>query len=609
MIIRFLIILIFYGSFLFATHKGISVEEWENSNSRIELEKKLNYIVSATKKPIYQLRFELLENIITPLIDTPKIKAVIITDNFSEIPFLTAYKDKKKIDIDINKKEKELDKSLYFILESKIIYENIHIADVILYINKSEIHILNKKDQTIPMNLNQAELLYLEEKKELRICTIPNALPYEKIDEKNNHIGIYSDIIKLIEKNLNTNIIIVPTASFTESLSYIKKRKCDILTGIMKTPTRETYLNFTDSFLKEPLVVATNNKKVFINNTDELYHKKVGIIKGYAFLNILKNNYPDIYFIEVNNAIDGLEKTNNNQLFAFVDTFPSIAYYIQKNLFTNLKISGKLEEHIEIRIASRSDEPILNVILQKAQNTISDNTIESIVKKWSDTNIKQIVDFQYLIEIVIMFIIIILITLFWMKKLSNANKKLEKATKDLELEHEKLKVLASTDSMTGLFNRGYFNKASKHLLSLAKRNQTKLSVVMLDIDNFKSVNDTYGHNIGDEVIISLAKNIKELHRNSDLSCRFGGEEFVLLLPDTAIDNALLFAEKLRYETEKIEIKLAKDKVLKFTVSIGVSSVQINNENNIEDAIKRADEALYKAKESGKNKVCIDDYCI
>jgi len=602
MIMRFLIILVFYNCFLFATHKGISIEEWENSTSKIELEKKLNYIVSATKKPIYQLRFELLKNIITPLIDTPEISAVIITDNFSEVPFLTAYKENEEINIAINQKEKQLDNSLYFILESKIIYENIHIADVILYIYKNKISIPNKKDLIIPLNLSKQEMLYLEGKKEIKICTIPNALPYEKIEKNNTHLGIFSDIIKIIEKNLNTNIIIVKTESFTESLSYIKKRKCDILTGIIKTSQRETYLNFTDPYLIEPLVIATNNKKVFINNTDELYHQKVGIIKGYAFLETLKNKYPDIYFIEVDNAIDGLENVNNNQLFAFVDTLPSIAYYIQKNLFTNLKISGKLEEYIEIRTASRYDEPILNLILQKAHNAISRNTIETIVKKWSDTNIQQVTDFQYLIEIIIMFIIIILITLFWMKKLSNTNKKLEES-------HKKLEILASTDSMTGLYNRGHFSKVSQHLLSLAKRNQTNLSVIMLDIDNFKSVNDTHGHSIGDEVIISLANKLKALHRKSDLSCRFGGEEFVLLLPNTNVDNALLFAEKIRFETEKIEIKIKQNEILKFTVSIGVSSVQIKTENNIEESIKRADDALYLAKENGKNKVCIHDYCI
>ena len=625
MIRKILLISIIFNCFLFASHRDISKQEWENSQSKIKFEKKLNYIVSATKKPIYQLRLDLLENIITPLIDTQEIKAVIITDNFSEIPFLTAYKEKNKTNISLDKKEKQLDKSLYFILESKIIYENIHIANVILYIYKSKINLQNRKDQVIAINLSNEEILYLEERKVLKVCTIPNALPYEKIDENNKHIGFFSDILQLIEKSININIVIVQTESFTQSLSYIKEEKCDILTGAMKTPDREKFLNFTNPYLTESLVIATNKNKIFINSAKELYHKKVGIIQGYAFLKLLKTKYPDIYFEEVKNVMDGLKKTNNNELFAFIDTFPIIAYNIQKNLFTNIKISGKLEEYIEFRTASRLDEKILNSILQKAHNAISKNTKESLLKKWLDIKIEQTINFKYLNEIILIFTIIILTTLFWTKKLSNTNKKLKQTSNDLKLEHEtamkyaselqetlkkledsnkKLEILASIDSMTGLFNRGYFEKISVHNLSLAKRNKTSVSVILLDIDNFKNINDTYGHPIGDKVIISLAKNIKKLHRKSDLLCRLGGEEFIMLLPNTNMKNALLLAENIRQEIEDIKVKIENDKIINFTVSIGVSCIHVEKEDSIENSIKRADDALYKAKRSGKNKVCV-----
>ncbi len=625
MMIRILFITIFCNLFLFSSHKVITEEEWHQSTSKIKLEKQLKHIVTVSKKPIFHLRIDLLEDAIAPLVDSPEIKAVIITDNFSKIPFLTAYKEKNEIRIELDKKGKELDVSQYFILESKIIYENTPIASVTLYIYRNKIHIPDKKDFMTPINLSREEFSYLEEKKTLKICAIPNALPYEMIDENNKHLGIFSDIRKLIEKEIHTNIAIVKTSSFTEAISYIKERKCDILTGAMKTPARVVFLNFTQPYLREPLVIATNNKKIFINSVSELFHKKVGITKGYAFFQELKNKYPNIYFVEVKDAMDGLEKTQNNQLFAYIDTLPSISYNIQNQLFTNLKISGKLEQYIEFRTASRSDEPILNSILQKAHNSISQNTKESILKKWSEVKIKQTVDYHLLQEITVLFITILILTFFWTRKLSRTNKKLEKVTIDLEVEHQKavkyanelqstvhelevsnqkLKVLASTDSMTGLFNRGYFKKTSKHFFSLAKRNQTDLSVLILDIDNFKNINDTYGHHIGDEVIIALAKNIKNLHRESDLSCRFGGEEFAILLPSTTIENALLLAEKIRVETENIKILLANNEVLQFTISIGVSLIHVENENDIEDSIKRADKALYEAKKSGKNKVCV-----
>jgi diguanylate cyclase (GGDEF)-like protein len=171
------------------------------------------------------------------------------------------------------------------------------------------------------------------------------------------------------------------------------------------------------------------------------------------------------------------------------------------------------------------------------------------------------------------------------------------------MHQEELKVLASTDSMTKLYNRRYFSNISEHILDLAKRDNTDTSVIMLDIDKFKIVNDTYGHKVGDEVIISLAQKLQELSRKSDIVCRFGGEEFVILLPETAINGALTISEKIKSEIENTVIPLANEKELKFTVSIGVSQVNNKEDMNIETPIYRADKALYQAKENGRNTIC------
>jgi len=166
-----------------------------------------------------------------------------------------------------------------------------------------------------------------------------------------------------------------------------------------------------------------------------------------------------------------------------------------------------------------------------------------------------------------------------------------------------LKRLASTDPMTKLYNRGYFSNMSQHFLDLAKREKQNLSVIMLDIDKFKNVNDTYGHQIGDKVIIYLASELMQNQRKTDISCRYGGEEFVMLLQNTAKEVAVEVAQKIRKKIEAHSITLDSNEELKFTVSLGVSDVDIENDINIEKALKRADDALYNAKESGRNRVC------
>jgi len=181
---------------------------------------------------------------------------------------------------------------------------------------------------------------------------------------------------------------------------------------------------------------------------------------------------------------------------------------------------------------------------------------------------------------------------------------IQKLIQDLEESQEELKVLASTDPMTKLYNRRYFSKVSENIFEVAKRDKDEISIIMLDIDKFKNVNDTYGHKIGDEVIIALSNKLQNIQRKSDVVCRYGGEEFIILLPKTSIDGAKIVAQNIRKDVESLIINLEENKELKFTVSLGVSSIDMQKETSIEASLKRADDALYDAKEGGRNKVCV-----
>ncbi len=163
-----------------------------------------------------------------------------------------------------------------------------------------------------------------------------------------------------------------------------------------------------------------------------------------------------------------------------------------------------------------------------------------------------------------------------------------------------LKLLASIDPMTKLYNRRYFIEISESILDLAKRNGTKTSIIILDIDHFKNVNDTYGHKVGDDVIVRLAELLQSISRESDIVSRWGGEEFVILFPETDTNGALTISEKIRADVENSVMNLEDGGVLKLTVSIGIAQI----DKDIEASIHRADEALYKAKASGRNRVCL-----
>ena len=182
--------------------------------------------------------------------------------------------------------------------------------------------------------------------------------------------------------------------------------------------------------------------------------------------------------------------------------------------------------------------------------------------------------------------------------LINTHVKLTNQTKALQDAQAKLKELANRDPLTNLYNRRYFNEITVNLLAIGKRSKDAISLLMIDIDNFKSVNDDYGHAIGDNVIKFLANKLLEQTRESDIIARFGGEEFAIILTNTDKKNALTIAENLRKNIENSVI----DGVT-FTISIGVDEFDYENDKTLYNSLERADKALYTAKQSGRNCVC------
>lgn len=171
----------------------------------------------------------------------------------------------------------------------------------------------------------------------------------------------------------------------------------------------------------------------------------------------------------------------------------------------------------------------------------------------------------------------------------------------LEKLNAKVTALAITDSLTGLLNRrGFFQKANQSWEQACRYNRN-MSLIMFDLDYFKIINDTHGHDVGDEVLVEIAKRCKDNIRLADILCRYGGEEFCLLLPEINLDDAYKVAEKLRKEAACSYATSAGGLCL--SVSLGVAARQ-DHMQKLEELITIADQALYKAKEGGRNQTYI-----
>jgi diguanylate cyclase len=201
-------------------------------------------------------------------------------------------------------------------------------------------------------------------------------------------------------------------------------------------------------------------------------------------------------------------------------------------------------------------------------------------------------------------------TLVEMEVRRRAETELLRSSKELKKLNDLLKERAIRDGLTGLHNHRYFYQTLRRDFLLARRHNSDLSCLLLDLDHFKDVNDRYGHPFGDKVLKGVASEIRKKVRETDLVCRYGGEEFAVLLPGTDAEGAMDVAEEIRTRIANKVFTYANQAV-KVTVSIGLASVVTHSPELPHDLLGYADKALYRAKAAGRNRVltfCVDfDY--
>lgn len=187
----------------------------------------------------------------------------------------------------------------------------------------------------------------------------------------------------------------------------------------------------------------------------------------------------------------------------------------------------------------------------------------------------------------------------------NVHHNLAMTIKELEESRTALKLQATTDPLTKLQNRRAFFESGDNAVFTAQRYKSDLSLILLDIDFFKKVNDKYGHHAGDVVLVRVAQLLKSMVRHIDMAARIGGEEFCLMLPGTNRLGAAVLAERIRKSIMEDVIKVENEE-LKITISAGLVTAASENYEKFDDLLKIADNRLYLAKESGRNKICISD---
>jgi len=399
----------------------------------------------------------------------------------------------------------------------------------------------------------------------LKVYVTPNWPPFDiYLDGKLTGIGI--EFWKLIAKKAHVDYVFVKDSDWSDILNKIKTQQADITPNTSATEERKKFAYFSKTYVSFPLGIVCKNSEHF-QNIDEIESIAVG--KNFTAEKLMKKHYPNIKYIESKNTLDALYKVQNSQAQCAVDILPALMWNINQNSIQDLVLEFKTPFKFDLKVMiSKKDKDLLNKI-NHAIETLTDKEKSSIISKYSsvilvEKNVKSLNIWIILFFIVILAAIVIILL--------------------------KFKKRSEIDEMTKILNRATIEREFKDLLK-----KSGGGILFLDLDNFKTINDTYGHEKGDYVLKEFSNLIRSNIRNSDLFGRWGGEEFVLVLPKTDYENALKKAESIRKKIEEYNFD-----ALPITVSIGVTDFKKGE--NMEEVIKRADEGVYKAKRGGRNRV-------
>jgi ABC-type amino acid transport substrate-binding protein len=289
--------------------------------------------------------------------------------------------------------------------------------------------------------LTDRERAYLARKKALAYCIDPNWPPLERIDDNGRHVGMTADFLELMSERLGVPMVLVPTSSWSQTLSAIKDRRCDFLPAAGDTRQRRRFLSFTTPYLRFPMVVATRSKVGFIDDAAKLAGKPLGVINGYSSLDILRAKYPELNLLEVASVTEGLQLVSEGKLVGFIDIVPVISQAIAAGHFSDLKIAGRLDAHLDLAVASRDDEPELNSLFQKAVNSLTKEETDAITKKWLAVTFEQGFDYALLWKVLAGVAVVLAVVVWWNRKLSRLNRAIRRAHEALDQVNRRLGAL------------------------------------------------------------------------------------------------------------------------------------------------------------------------
>ncbi|RAU17367.1 hypothetical protein DN062_13160 [Nitrincola tibetensis] len=454
------------------------------------------------------------------------------------------------------------------------------------------------------VHLTREELEWLDQIPALRICAISERMPYERIDQNGQYYGAIADIIEVLTNNAGLTTRLSRQPHWQAALDALENNLCDFIANAPSIDGHQPSVSITSSYYETPIVIATRQDAFFINNLDQTKDQTFAVLAFSEIETLIRSRFPDTKLVSYPSAEAGLDAVRKYEVFGYIDSLPSLGNTLNRSGRDNLKIGGQLDIAYQFHFAVQSQHQLLLDLLNKALLSITDETKAQIEQRWMQIAISKPADYRLIWQIGVVALLIIIAFIIWNIKLAKLNIRVQRANtqllevqRELEIKNRQLEQLAITDRLTRLYNRMRLEKAFEEMIDESEKSGRIFSVLLMDIDFFKRVNDTYGHLCGDAVLTDIASILKGHCSANATLARWGGEEFMVICPDMTLDEATTHADMLR---QLIADHQFPD-VGSCTVSIGVTQWQLGDKQK--SLTLRADTALYHAKEQGRNRVC------
>ena len=441
--------------------------------------------------------------------------------------------------------------------------------------------LFNKND----ILLNEKQLEYLENNK-FTLLIENNKVPFS-FKNTNEIIGIEIDFWKLISNKLSKPFNIEETLKNEFLNIFTSSIKTKFIYSFEKKHSNKYLLS--NSIAQIPIALATKDKVNYISDLSSLKSISIGVLKDLDLISTLKKDYPEINFIEITSIEDGMRKIKENKLFALIDNLYTLSHKIEEFKIDELKINNTLKYKIDMYLETdRKHEEFIKIV-NNAIFTLTEKEKSTILNNYQLILYHKNIDLFYVLKFIIPLVILLTIFAFLNYRLKNEIKR----RKQIEI---KLSNFANNDSLTNIYNRRKIEELCENELKRSERYENELSLIFFDINDFKIINDRLGHHKGDEVLIKIANIISQNIRSSDYFGRWGGDEFLIVLPQTNISKTKNIIETLENKLKDSDFNL--DKNMKISCSFGFAEYEKND--TLDSLLRKADDSMYKIKNDYKS---------